>query len=31
MYQFAVDMGEENSYAPAAPKGVNVARKIFEN
>jgi hypothetical protein len=22
MYQFAIDMGEENSYTPAAPKGV---------
>ena len=22
MYQFAIDMGEENSYATAAPKGV---------
>jgi hypothetical protein len=29
MYQFAVDMGEENSYTPAAPKGVEA--KIFEN
>jgi hypothetical protein len=22
MYQFAIDMGEENSYSTAAPKGV---------
>ena len=26
MYRFAIDMGEENSYSPAAPKGVFVAR-----
>jgi len=29
MYQFAIDMGEENSYTPTAPKGVEA--KIFEN
>jgi hypothetical protein len=29
MYQFAIDMGEENNYTPAAPKGVEA--KIFEN
>ena len=29
MYQFAIDMGEENSYTPAAPKGV-WKPKIFE-
>jgi len=28
MYQSAIDMGEENSYTPAAPKGVEA--KIFE-
>jgi hypothetical protein len=28
MYQFAIDMGEENSYSLAAPKGVEA--KIFE-
>jgi hypothetical protein len=28
MYKFAVDMGEENSYTPAAPQGVDA--KIFE-
>jgi hypothetical protein len=26
MYQFAIATGEENSYTPAAPKGVFVAR-----
>jgi len=29
MYQFAIATGEENSYTPAAPKGVEA--KIFEN
>jgi hypothetical protein len=29
MYQFAIDMGEENSYTRAAPQGVEA--KIFEN
>jgi hypothetical protein len=28
MYQFAIDMGEENGYSPAAPQGVEA--KIFE-
>jgi hypothetical protein len=28
MYQFAIDVGEENSYTPAAPQGVEA--KIFE-
>jgi hypothetical protein len=26
MNQFAIDMGEENGYTPAAPKGAFVAR-----
>jgi len=30
MYQFAIDMGEENSYTPAAPKGVFVARSSLK-
>jgi hypothetical protein len=30
MYQFAIDMGEENSYSLAAPKGVN-EKQIIEN
>jgi hypothetical protein len=30
MYQFTIAMGEENSYTPAAPQGVDVARKLFE-
>jgi hypothetical protein len=28
MYQFAIDMGEENSYSPKAPQGVEA--KVFE-
>jgi hypothetical protein len=28
MYQFAIDMGEENSYSTAAPQGVEA--KVFE-
>jgi hypothetical protein len=28
---FVIDMGEENSYTPAAPQGVTVATKLFEN
>jgi hypothetical protein len=31
MYQFAIDMGEENSYSQAAPQGVIVTKTIFEN
>lgn len=30
MYQFAIDMGEENSYSPTAPEGVDVAGEVFE-
>jgi hypothetical protein len=30
MYQFAIDMGEENSYTPAAPQGVFVARSSLK-
>jgi len=30
MYQFAVDMGEENRYSWAAPQGVMLREKVFE-
>jgi hypothetical protein len=30
MYQFAIDMGEQNSYTPAAPQGVNVAGRSLK-
>jgi hypothetical protein len=28
MYLFAIDMGEENSYAPTAPRGVSRKRSL---
>jgi hypothetical protein len=30
MSSFAIDMGEQNSYTPEAPQGVEVGRKVFE-
>jgi hypothetical protein len=31
MYQFAIDMGEETSYTPAAPKGAKSPRSSLIN
>jgi hypothetical protein len=30
MYQFAIDMGEENGYTPAAPKGAKCPRSSLK-
>jgi hypothetical protein len=31
MYQFAIDMGERNSYTPGSASGCEVSKKLFDN